>query len=337
MIGRIWSGLGRRVREWAARRAVTKGNTLVHGPAQVVLAADEVGVVALMKDAGYFIRPFLEHHQAMGVRHFVIVDNGSCDDTVAIAQSFPNVTVIRNTLPAKRYEVLLRVQAARQVLRGGWVLFLDADEMFEAPLSAPLPRLLAYLEAGGFTAMVTQMLDLFTPLSYGTAKGWTYGEVLAGADRFSLGQVTSVPYHDREQIGFSWFLDQNIGDVALKIGGLRREVFGEMCFLSKHSLVRNLPEVPLMVHPHCAAGVQVADVTGLLRHYKLAGDYLARDRASVAAGTWDHAEDAKRLAAAEGGDTFAIAPATSLHYQGPEDLAKRGFLELSDAYRRFVS
>lgn len=307
----------------------------MHGPASVDLAPDEVALIALVKDAAYFLGPFLQHHQSLGVRHIVLLDNGSTDDTVAIAKRFEGVTVLCNTLPAKRYEVLLRVQAAR-VVRGGWLLFADADEMFETPLAVPLPRLLAYLNGRGFTAMVAQMLDLFSPVPYGAAKRWDYGQVIARADRYSLGGVVSVPYHDREQIGFSWFLDRNEGEVALKIGGVRAEVFGEACFLSKHSLVRNMAGVEVMSHPHCASGVRVADVTGLLRHYKLTGDYLARDRASVAAGTWDHAEDAKRLAAAGAGDAFVIAPAQMQAYAGPEALVEQGFLAVSDDYRQFL-
>ena len=318
------------------RRAVRRGNVVVHGPAMVALPPEGVAVVSLMKDAAYFVAGFIEHHQKLGVYHIMIVDNGSTDDTVAIAATFDHVTVIRNTLPAKRYEVLLRDVAARQVLRGGWVLFADADEMFEVPLGASLPQLTAYLNAQGFTAMVAQMLDLFSPLPYGTGKGWSYADVTEQADRYSLGQIASVPYHDQKAIGFSWFLNSNQGDVALKIGGLRREVFGEACFLSKHSLVRNGGGV-LMTHPHCASGVRVADVTGVLRHYKLAGDYLARDRASVAAGTWDHAEDTKRLAAATGGDAFTIRPATAQAYAGATALVDHGFLEASDAYRAFIA
>jgi hypothetical protein len=318
---------------------VARGNVVLHGPPRVVLAPDEVALVSLMKDAAYFIGPFIAHHQALGVRHIVIVDNGSNDDTVLIAKGFSGVTVIRNTLPAKRHEVLLREVATRQVLQGGWVLFADADEMFETPMGVALPRLLAYLNAQGFTAMVAQMLDLYAPQVYGDSKGWTYPEVIARADHYSLGQVTSLAYHDRDQIGFSWFLAQNTApeSVTLKIGGLRAELFGEACFLSKHSLVRNLAGIGLMTHPHCASGVQVADVTGLLRHYKLAGDYLARDRASVAAGTWDHAEDAKRLAAAKGGDGFMPKPRAAQTYSGVRELVDQGFLVVSDSYRRAIS
>ncbi|WP_022703292.1 glycosyltransferase family 2 protein [Pseudorhodobacter ferrugineus] len=336
MIARILAGIKRRWHSFAAARAVRRGNVVLYGPARVDLAPDGVAVVCLVKDAAYFVRGFIEHHQALGLRHIVIVDNGSSDDTVAIAAGYDDVTVIANTLPAKRYEVLLRDIAARQVLRGGWVLFADADEMFEVPMGAPLGRLVGYLNAHGFTAMVTQMLDLFSPLPYGVGKGWSYAEVVAQADSYSLSSVASVPYHDRAQVGFSWFLDSNQGDVALKIGGVRREVFGEACFLSKHSLVRNAGGV-LMTHPHCASGVRVADVTGVLRHYKLAGDYLARDRASVEAGTWDHSEDAKRLAAAKGGDNFVIKPAEAQGYAGPERLVDQGFLEASAAYRAFIT
>lgn len=336
MIARILAGIERRWHSFVAARAVRRGNVVVHGPAYVDLAPDDVAVVCLMKDAAYFVRGFIEHHQALGVRHIVIMDNGSTDSTMAIAAGYGHVTVIRNTLPAKRYEVMLRDIAARQVLRGGWVLFADSDEMFEVPLGAPLGRLVGYLNANGYTAMVTQMLDLFSPLPYGAGKDWTYPEVATQANQYSLGNVTSVAYHDRAQIGFSWFLDSNQGDVALKIGGVRREVFGEACFLSKHSLVQNAGGV-LMTHPHCASGVRVADVTGLLRHYKLAGDYLARDRASVAAGTWDHAEDAKRLAAAVGGDDFVIKPAEARAYAGPKRLVDEGFLEASAAYRAFIT
>ncbi|WP_157056480.1 glycosyltransferase family 2 protein [Pseudorhodobacter aquimaris] len=206
MIGRMVDAVTRRWGEFSTRRAVATNMALVHGPARVKLAGDEVAVICLVKDAAYFIEAFLAHHHALGVRHIVLVDNGSSDDTIAIAKRFDSVTILQNTLPAKQYEVLLRVVAARQVVRGGWFLFADADEMFEVPLDAALPQLLGYLNKHGYTAMVTQMLDLFSPLCYGDGKDWTYGHVLQQADHYSLGQVKSIAYHDRKAIGFSWFL-----------------------------------------------------------------------------------------------------------------------------------
>ncbi|WP_301458446.1 glycosyltransferase family 2 protein [Pseudorhodobacter sp.] len=310
--------------------------TLAHGAATVPLAPAQVAVVSLMRNAAFYIDDFIRHHQALGVRHIVIVDNASSDDTVARAKRFADVTVLQSDLPAKRFECALREQAARKVLRGGWVLFVDSDELFE-PLGT-LPQLMHYLESEGYTAMVTQMLDLYAPGAYGEGKGWGYGEILVRADHYSLGVMQSVPYFDREEIGFSWYLQSNHCDapLQLKLGGLRREVFGEACFLSKHSLVKMSPEVRLIPHPHCASNVRIADVTGLLRHYKLTGDYLARDRASVAAGTWDHAEDARRLAAATGGDAFAIRPDAPQVYAGVGPLLDQGFVYASDRYRDFI-
>lgn len=337
MLERLIVGLLRRWIVWRDRVAVWRGSRVVQGPGRVSLGPADCAVVALVKDAGFFLEAFLRHHQGLGARHILLIDNGSTDDTLEIAARFEGVTVVRNTLPAKRYESLLRAQIAARVLRGGWVLFADADEMFEVPLAGPgaLPRLTAYLERHGYTAMVTQMLDLYAPLPYGQTRAMGYAEAVTRFDHFSLRGITWVDYHDREAVAFHWFLRDNICEdvgVKLAIGGLRREVFGEGCFLSKHSLVRNRGAGPLMVHPHCTSGVRVADVTGVLRHYKLAGDWMARDRASVAAGTWEHAEDARRLAMVGAGDGFAIAPAEPLVWQGTADLVERGFLHASTRY-----
>jgi hypothetical protein len=228
------------------------------------------------------------------------------------------------------------------VFQGGWLLFVDSDELFDVPLgSGPtLPRLITYLNTQGYTAMVTQMLDLFSPQSYRATKNLTSPATVTAFTQYSLGQITRLPYHDKAQVAFSWFMQSNdCADpgVMLQTGGLRREVFDETPFLSKHSLVRNQSGVNLMSHPHCASDVRIADVTGLLRHYKLAGPYMDRDRKSVAARTWDHDEDRRRVARTSEGDSFAITVADPKEFTGTKALLDQGFLYASERYRAFMA
>ncbi|MDZ4134755.1 MAG: glycosyltransferase family 2 protein [Paracoccaceae bacterium] len=343
-VANVWGGVQRRFYAARADWQVRRASHLQHGPARVTLGAGDCAVVSLMKDAEYFVDVFIRHHLALGAAHIVIIDNGSSDRTVEIARGFDQVTVVQNPLPARQYECRLRAGVARQVVSGGWLLFVDSDELFEVPCagarSAPLPRLISYLDQHGYTAMVTQMLDLFAPAPYAQTRAWPYPAAIDAMRSYSLNQITAVPYHDRDSIGFNWFLRGNICDnarVLLQSGGLRREIFGEACFLSKHSLVRNAPGIDPMPHPHCAAGVTVADVTGVLRHYKFSGAYLDRDRRSVEAGTWDHAEDRRRLERAGCRDDFAINCAEPQDYCGTETLVDQGFLTASPRYRAYFA
>lgn len=316
----------------ALRDAATVGLSFrhLHGPERISLADDQAGLVLLARNVEWFLPAFLDHHFALGVAHVLIVDNGSTDRTLDIARR-DRVTVLQSTLPVKRHEVRMRAMAARRVLRGGWVMFADADEMAEMPLGAPLPRLLSYANAQGFTTVVGQMLDLYAP---NPTPGADYRQAAAEATQYSIAQIDRLPYNG-EPTGLRWFLRDNRCDdpgVMLLQGGLRREVFGENPFLTKHTLVRNLPGVDLMTHPHCAGRVVVADVTLCLRHHKLAGDWAARDRASVAAATWEHNEDARRLQAAERKD-FRIAPVEPRTWRGTTALADEGFLYASPRAR----
>lgn len=311
--------------------AVRSGFRHVHGPTQVMLGETDVALVALVRDAAWFLPEFLQHHLDLGVAHVVLIDNGSTDATPTIAQSFPRVTVLRNTLPARRHEVALRVMGARRVLRGGWFLFADADELVELPLGG-LADLTAYCNDEGFTAVLGQMIDLFAPGPAATQRGLTYAQALETCRHWSPGALERIPYTAAGRIPFHWFLRENTCDdpgVMFLQGGVRAEVFGESPFLSKHSLVRNIGGVEPMTHPHCASGVRVADVTIALRHYKLAGPWIDRDRKSVAEGHWDHAEDARRLLAART-DAFVIAPADSRRWTGPAALVEAGVLYLSE-------
>lgn len=336
LISRAYGGMKRRVEEVRSNLSVRMKTKHLCGPAHISLADDECAVVSLVKDAEYFLEHFLLHHFNLGASYVVLLDNGSTDATLEIARSFDRVIVASNSLPARYYECLLRKWAAKRFVSGGWILFVDSDELFDIPLGNQIGNLIRYCNRNGFTSVVTQMLDLFCSMPYSAVSKLTYAESIAAMGCYSLNQLTSIPYHDVDQIAFNYFLTNNVcgfSPLHLYKGGIRREVFGEDCFLSKHSLVRNIDGVDLMSHPHCASGVCCADVTAVLRHYKLSGAYLDRDRRSVTACTWDHGEDRRRLQTAGKGEAFAITCIEPRRYRGTGALIDEGFLVCSDRYR----
>lgn len=328
---RFFGKVSRRLQAHRDDLAVWLGMRRVHGAGRVDLAPDGVGVVTLMRDAGYFVEGFLRHHLALGVAHVVVIDNGSTDRTAAIAAGFDRVTILRCDLPARLQECRMRARAARAVLRGGWTLFADADEMFgfAGDDRQGISSLAAYAGRHGYSCVMGQMLDLF-----GDGAEGPYDRAVAAMDRWTDAGLDRLPYHS-DQIDFRWFLAPNeavFPDLRLYRGGMRRVVFGEDPFLSKHALVRNAAGIDPIPHPHCARGVRVADVTAVVRHYKLAGDWQARDRASVAARLWDHAEDARRLEAAARGD-FRLEVPGARAFSGAKGLLEDGFLVASGRYR----
>lgn len=329
MLNALGRKLHRRIAPWQRRLATRH----LHGPARVDLAEDQVMLVALMRDAAWFLDLFLDHHFALGVAHILVIDNGSTDQTVALCQRRDRVTVLQNTLPAKVHESALRSELAQRVAGGGWLLFADSDELAELPL--PIPRLLHWCNSRGYTAVLGQMLDRFSLAPYAQLKELSYRQAVAAMDHYALNAVEAMDYHDRDAVPFHWFLRDNICDAPkhrFMRGGMRAEVFGEQPFLSKHSLVKNVRGVVPMSHPHCASGVRVADVSLLLHHYKLAGDWIGRDARSVAGGYWAHGEDERRLAMAEAGADLQQRVAAPLQWAGIAALQDAGFLYASPAF-----
>jgi hypothetical protein len=323
VIGRI----RRRLQSYLSDRKLAHGLRHVSGPQRIDLAPDAAGVVILAKDADWYLADCIDHHLGLGAAHVVVIDAASDDRTAAIGKDRPQVTLLATDLPLASFESGLRTAAARRVFHGGWILFAEPDELVEPPVQ--LNRLLSYTNARGFTAILGQILD-FGP---GTAATDSYLNARATGTYTTQG-LEWVPYGD-PSFHLDWFTRNNRApdpDVRMLAGGLRKLVFGEDPVLTKHVLVRNLPEVELMSHPHCAGNVAVADVTIAMRRYMFAGDWQARDRTTVAAGTWDHGEDRQRLAvAATPGFVFAMP--SPQHWTGPAALFETGFLYASGAAR----
>lgn len=313
----------------------------VSGPRRITLADHDVALVCMLKNGSYYLDELISHHRGLGIEHFLFIDNGSDDDTVPRLSQEKGVTVVSNTLPVAKYESLLRGQIAKQMIKGGWFLFVDTDELidFIGGENWTIQDYVEYCDAQDFTAIVGQSLDLFSSSPMDESAGWSYRESIERFDRYSLENIQDLDYHD-PHIPFAWFLRNNRSSnpaIKIKFGGIRNQLFGEDCALTKHSMVKNNSNIELYSHPHCSGNVYCADFTLLLRHYKFAGRYLSREQQQIWNKTWEHRENERRLSVIQN-KNFRFEAENVQTYAGTGTLLHQGFLNSSDRFSsRFLS
>lgn len=332
--------LGQKTAQWRRRQRFARSLRHLHGPSQLHSAPDEVVLIALVRDGSYYLDAFFDYYRALGIRHFVFIDNGSRDDTLARIAAEPGTIIDQSTLPLAGYEDLIRQYPANTYGRDRWCLYVDMDEVFDFEGRAQLgiAGLTRYLERHGYTAMMAQMLEMFPKSSLREAAHLSYAEALESFSYFDISTVDKYPYHSPE-IPFSALLAGNeIATPKLEFcfGGVRGKVFGENCCLTKHPLIFNGPGVTPAPHPHLSMGLRVADVTGVIKHYKFANDPGARDAASLGAGDLAHGEDARRAAVMAAQQDVSLFSLDARPWNRVELLTRAGFLIRSPAYARYL-
>ena len=84
-----------------------------------------LGVVAICKNEAHVIDEWLEHYRNEGVTSFLVIDNGSTDDTVARLSTHVDVVVVEDG--ARHAQASLYNKYAN-LLSCEWILVVDLDE-----------------------------------------------------------------------------------------------------------------------------------------------------------------------------------------------------------------
>lgn len=336
---RIRKRISRRLAQHAADRRVSACITPIHGPAMTRLNDDQVALVIVGRDVSYFLDHHIRHHLKLGVSHIVYVDNGSTDDSISIARRFDNVTIARCTADFRNHQNQIRYFANTKFLKGGWRLAIDPDELLDYPGSdrIDLPELTRRMTARGHTALVAQMLDMVYDGPIADTDSMDFAKAERHFDRFSLMNITDKPY-DSEFL--KDLLDHNRAtnpDIRFLFGGLRRTAFGEQCCLTKHALFKMERGVVPHPHPHATSGVTCTDFSALLRHYKFAGNVLARERKLLAENRIRHGETRLRVERFEADDDLNLGDYAEHRAPTIPFLIKHGFLQASEAALKMVT
>ena len=249
----------------------------IYGPKKVRLSPNEGIVTCVVKNGDFYLEAFVDHYTRKGFKHIFFLDNGSTDHTIELAKKYENVSVCQSGLPIQAFQRVFKKYLAETSGEGGWVLDVDIDEFFDYPFSdvLGLAGLLNYLNDHDYTAVMTQMLDMFSdqPLSYlAQRKSEDLRSIYRYYDILNIGKR---PYCGSELVDIHGAGNQvPTKSLELYYGGIRKTLYGNNCLLTKHSLFRLGHKVEPFLHVHFVNNARLADITCALLHYKLTSNAI---------------------------------------------------------------
>jgi hypothetical protein len=254
---------------------------------------------------------------------------------------YDNVTVLRTGLPFVEYQFVMKRYLVERFGRDRWTLCVDVDELFDYPYSdvVSLGSFLGYLSENGYTAVASQMLDMFPeePLHDGGSK--ESDEPLKERHRFyDTSSVTRQEY--RPPPGSKADHDNVISNSEIDVlqGGVKKNVFGYSPILTKHPLVFHDGKVkPFDNSAHWASGAYVANLTCVLFHYTFLEFLYERLRRDLRESNYFSSGKFQRLSRVlEGTAEIQVKRETSKEFGSVNDLADEGFLTVSEGYMKLV-
>ena len=337
----LFSRLSNKIEKLVKTARLKQSIKQIHGPKQFDLAPDDVVVVVMVKDGAFYLDAFFKHYRALGAKHFVFIDNGSSDSTVAQIKAQAGTVILRSTLPMKAYESGFRRHGAQSFAHNHWVLYADVDELFdfEGSKDLGLSGLVRYLTGQGYTALMAQMLEMFPVGSIQSYAKTRFADAVADYQYYDLSRITRYDYKDKA-IEFSYFMGTNITSndtLKFMFGGVRQKIFGEMCCLTKHPLVFVDDDTWPNPHPHVAAHVRVADFSAVIRHYKFTDDPFGRDLQTLRDGILTHGENKLRLDVIANTPDISFYSQDALQWEGVEALYDQNFLVQSPVFEEFLT
>ncbi|WP_206050322.1 glycosyltransferase family 2 protein [Oceaniglobus ichthyenteri] len=154
------------MRAWRKRRQLT---SVQNRTAQI--AGNDTLLFSTLRNERIRLPYFLEYYRALGINHFLIVDNGSDDGTGEYLAKQPDVSLWYTTRSYRKSRFGLDWMNHLLARYGHrhWTLTVDVDEFFVYPFceTRPIAALTDWLDASAVRSFGTMMLDMYPkgPLS----------------------------------------------------------------------------------------------------------------------------------------------------------------------------
>jgi hypothetical protein len=303
---------------------------------------EEFVIVCLVKNGAEYIKTFMNHYQRLGARHYFFIDNGSTDETVSLLKEYQDVTIYETRLPHKRYECEIRRAVIEKHCENNWCLCVDIDELFDYPYSEriSMSHFLRYLNSHQYTAVLSYLLDMFSQeLQF--SRDFPEGDIVSQYCYYDLSHIQKSSYRN----SFAAFTNFNqLADPKMMnySGGIRGRFFKAKesgYLLTKHPLIFVNSKIEPVVHPHFCNKAMVADVNGVVKHYKFISSFKDKVIQSLVSQDYSYYAEHEYQTYYEGIKERLIL---SLHsrqakkLEQVEQLIGCGFLRVSKKYRAYV-
>ncbi len=293
---------------------------------------NELIVLCVVRNGALHVKSFLDHHLSLGVKHIVLLDNGSTDETVELARKCERVTILQTRRPYRRYETVMKRYLVRRFSKGRWSLTADIDELFDYPFSEVLDvgALLTYLNRNAYTAVLAQMLDLFSDTPLKDLRSAPSDSLKERHTYYDISNVERSPYP---------FDTPANAEIKMHSGGIRKAIFGTENGLTKAALICLSPGLIPFVGWHQTANATIADFTCVLLHYPFVSSFSEKVEEAVRT-------DRYRVSAAEEYRKYwarlkeipdlSLKQVTARRFESVNRLLDVGFLVVSAEYQRCV-
>ena len=333
-IGRKLRTAKRRLMEFGIRPYLLSPRVKhLHGPPEISYALNELLVISVVRNGELYIKSFMDHYRAMGVTHFVFLDNGSTDQTLEMLCAQDGVTVLQTDAPYQKYENTMKRYLAERFSAGRWNLCADIDELFDYPFSDRLSLydFLRYLNDNSYTAVLSQMLDMFSEVPLAELESKPDDLLKEKYIYYDISAIRKVEY--------LWSPRSNV-EVKGHLDGIRKTVFGTTNGLSKASLILMDGSVKPFLTWHHVRGAWLADISCVLLHYPFVSSFCAKVQEAVETGRYGMTTtDEYRAYARELGrhPRLRMKLDSAQVFTGLEQLIQDGFLVVSEKYRQWVA
>jgi hypothetical protein len=308
----------------------------IDGPSEISYASDELIVICVVRNGELYVKSFMEHYLSMGIKHFVFMDNGSTDRTVEMLSQYDKVTMLQANAPYQKYENTMKRYLADRFSKDRWHLCADIDELFDYPYSTSLKLrdFLRYLNQKHYTAVVTQMLDMFSATPLGELESKVNDSLKEKYTYYDLSAVGKTDYGD-----YGWSEPTN-RRIKLHRGGIRNSLFGTNNGLTKAALVRMDGKVRTFIAWHHVKDARVADISCVLKHYPFISSFYTKVQDAVQTGRYGRVTSDEYTAywkELERNPSLNLKLETAQRFTSLEALIEEEFLVVSDQYRQWVS